>query len=566
MPLLNIFDRIDNSLSRVKHITAFVEEETLKLVLVCMIVGFISASFVVLFMILLRRTILINQNIARKKLVEKYGNFLAESLSYFYDNDKIFEIKSFSVKLNKKDQTRSFNRKVLLDQILLMKKHVGGEESKMLFDLYEKLGYSKTAVKKLKSWHWNTRFEALQELILMESKSAETLFQKMTLDKNSFVRIAAIKALILKGGYLQNGQAAWQPSFIRYSYALSAWEQSQIFDALSRYQNIQLPNFAPLLYSFNPTVVLFGLKMIKYFHCMEAIPQVIPFLKSENSIIVKAVEDVLLQFDFKVDETIEKQETHILKDALLLHKSPQLLDIHTLKVVKEDLVSLLSFDELKELMSENKTHDIYKSNNLPKIKSKKSNPSMTGGGISNKKKLKLRLNRGIHLTRSMKNQKNTGGSYQTSPAPILPNNSPLYWLEKTNLKTDVPKGINYTHPQVTIFDKQPHEIQTMVFKNTKTPSLKVEISRWNNLLLLGKKIYTLKDKPLNIIAIRFSGLETGTLLPKHSTFLCVFGQNKSKVSLEKIYQDNPSSFGIETPKKTILSNDLTHESTRSVTH
>ena len=370
MPLLNIFDRINSSLSRVKHITAFAEEETLKLVLVCMIVGFISASFVVLFMILLRRTILINQNIARKKLVEKYENFLAESLSYFYENDKIFEIKSFSVTLNKKDQTRAFNRKVLLDQILLMKKHVGGEESKMLFDLYEKLGYSKIAIKKLKSCHWHTRFEALQELILMESKSAETLFQKMTLDRNPFVRIAAIKALILRGEYLQNGQAAWQPSLIRYSYALSAWEQSQIFDALSRYQNIQLPNFAPLLYSFNPTVVLFGLRMIKYFHCMDALPQVIPFLESENPLIVKAVEEVLVQFDFKFEEEMDSQKTHILKDALLLHKNPQLLDIHTLKVVKEDLISLLSFDELKALMTENETQDIYKTHNLPKIKSK----------------------------------------------------------------------------------------------------------------------------------------------------------------------------------------------------
>ena len=320
MPLLNIFDRINDSLARVKHITAFVEEDTLKLILISLIVGFSAASCVVLFMILLRRTISINHANRKKKLVEKYENFLAEAITHDYENDKIYEIKTFNVKLNKNDKKRTFNRKVLLEQILLMKKHVGGQEAHVLFDLYEKLGFNKTAIKNLKSWHWYTRLQALQELMAMESKSATTLFQKMILDRNSYVRIAAIKALILRGGYLQNGQAAWQPSLIRYSYDLSAWEQSQIFDALSRHQDIQLPDFAPLLYSFNPTVVLFGLRMIKYFHCMDAVPQVMPFLQSANPVIVKACEDVIKQFhhEFENDETIGTEDTPILTENVIV--------------------------------------------------------------------------------------------------------------------------------------------------------------------------------------------------------------------------------------------------------
>ncbi len=412
MLFLNIFDRIDNSLSRVKHITAFAEEDTLKLILVCLIVGFTAASGVVLFMILLRRTISINHTIRRKKLVEKYENFLAESITYFYENDKLFETKSFSVTLNKKDQTHAFNRSVLREQILLMKKHVGGEDAKSLFELYEKLKFDKAAIKKLNSWHWNTRLEALQELTAMESKSANTLFQKMTNDRNAYVRIAAIKALILRGGYLHTGQAAWQPSLIRYSYDLSAWEQSQIFDALSRHQDIQLPNFAPLLYSFNPTVVLFGLRMIKYFHCMDAVSQVIPFLKSENPLIVKAVEEVLVQFD----HTIENESISLSQDALLLTEKPATSDLSMPKMDETQLNALLSFDEMKLMMDTSEILETQHSKTIQAIDLEKLIQNATVDTFLTEKSVKRKtfhqkIQRQTKITRSRKNLKNPKVGY-----------------------------------------------------------------------------------------------------------------------------------------------------------
>ena len=216
IPSFHILERINDSMGRVTHITAYVEEDTLKLVLVCLIVSFLSASCVVLFMILLRRTILIKEVRVRKQLVEKYETFLSESMTYFYENEKIFDKKIFAVTLDKNDQMQTFNRKTLLEQILLMKKHVGGEEAQMLHGLYEKLGFYRASLRKLKSWYWHRRLEGMQELILMECASIEKLFHKMTRDRHQFVRIEAIRALILRGN-------DWQPSLIRYSYPLSMW-------------------------------------------------------------------------------------------------------------------------------------------------------------------------------------------------------------------------------------------------------------------------------------------------------------------------------------------------------
>ena len=333
IPSFHILERINDSMGRVTHITAYVEEDTLKLVLVCLIVGFLSASCVVLFMILLRRTILIKEVRVRKQLVEKYETFLSESMTYFYENEKIFDKKVFAVTLDKNDQMQTFNRKTLLEQILLMKKHVGGEEAQMLHGLYEKLGFYRASLRKLKSWYWHRRLEGMQELILMECASIEKLFHKMTRDRHQFVRIEAIRALILRGN-------DWQPSLIRYSYPLSMWEQFQICDALSRRQNIQLPDFTPLLKSLNPTVVLFALRMIKHFHSMEAVPQVEPFLKSENPTVAKAAEDVMTQFgfDFEILES-DILETHTPKIDMEKDDSLQsLIDLESLEMELSTIV------------------------------------------------------------------------------------------------------------------------------------------------------------------------------------------------------------------------------------
>jgi hypothetical protein len=298
----SILQRLSNSLLKVKHVTAFIEEETLKTAIIYSIVAFLGAAITILAMILLRRTIAINRNKKRKILVEKYENYLAETMTYVYENDKIFEKKTYQYTLNKEDQTHPFNRHVLLDQIMLMRKHVGGEEGFILSHLYEKLGFHRASLKKTKSLLWHTRLEGLQELILMSATSFEKTVLRMIHDSNPFIRIEAVRALILRG-------QEWQKDLIRYSYPLSAWEQYQICDALSRVQNIQLPDFTPLLASYNPSVLLFGLRMIKHFHCMEAIQQVVPFLVSPNPHIVDAAKQVLEQFGY--DEALINEDISV---------------------------------------------------------------------------------------------------------------------------------------------------------------------------------------------------------------------------------------------------------------
>ncbi len=289
--------KVAENVGEVKHITAFISEEKLKYGLYVCIFTFLVVALVILFMILLRRTILIRQTKRAKVLKQKYETLLAELMSYIYENGKIFEAKQLSVFLTHEDKTHAFNRQILLEQILLMKKHVSGEEAVILSNIYKKLGFEKEALKKLKSWSWYTRYKGLDELILMETTAINNIFKEITKDKNMLVRIAALRALILRGG-------DWQPLLIKYNYPLSAWEQYQICDALSKRQAIQLPDFKPLLKSLNPTVIKFALKMIQYFHSFDAVPSVIPLLKSPNVALSEAAADVMKQFGFEEEELV----------------------------------------------------------------------------------------------------------------------------------------------------------------------------------------------------------------------------------------------------------------------
>ena len=297
--LNDILRRISESTNKVHHITAFVKEETLILWLTCVIVAFLSGAVVLLSMIMLQRKL--KQRNERKAVIlrEKYENLLSELMSCYYENGKVFSKIEYSTYLDKKDKTSSFNRHILLEQIILLKKHVGGDETQVLDNLYKKLGFQRESIRKLKNSHWTMRFEGITELTLMESRSIEGTFMKMTKDKHSLVRISAIKALILRG-------AKWERALLRFDYPLTPWDMYQICEALSKRQVIQLPDFSPLLKSVNLTVIHFTLLMIKHFHSLDAVQNVKPFLSHPNEKIAKAAKDVMEQFG--LDQDMLEQE------------------------------------------------------------------------------------------------------------------------------------------------------------------------------------------------------------------------------------------------------------------
>jgi hypothetical protein len=296
-PLKPIADWVAEPMGRVVHITNFIAEEKVVFFLKATIAVFFVSAFVVFFMVIVRRIILLRQKAKAKILKAKYEVYLSELMSNIDENGKFFYKKNFVTHLNKKDRTNAFHRKVLLEEMLTMRRHVGGFEAENLKALFLKLGFDKDAMKQLKHRRWYRRLEAVQAINLMEVNGFNEIFQIMAVDEHQLVRVAALRALILRGG-------DWEQALSFYNYNLSLWEQYQICDALSRRQSIQLPDFSPLLESVNRSIVLFGLKMIKHFHCLENVPQAELFLKHEDERLRKAAQDIMEQFglDFDIEE------------------------------------------------------------------------------------------------------------------------------------------------------------------------------------------------------------------------------------------------------------------------
>ena len=75
--------------------------------------------------------------------------------------------------------------------------------------------------------------------------------------------------------------------------------------------------------------------------------------------------------------------------------------------------------------------------------------------------------------------------------------------------------------------------------------IKVDICRWNDLLLRGKKNYKMHDKPLDLICIRFTDKETGAALFKRDMFVGVWGKNRRNHSTKDIQIDYKHRYDIE---------------------
>jgi hypothetical protein len=139
---------------------------------------FCLATLVLNSYILLRRFYINHRQAQVETLVEKYETLLIE---YIYAPKKGKEVLFCEIKPQNKLDSR-----ILLTQLILMKKNIRGHEAGALIDLYEKLGYYKVSFKKLHSASWVKRHDGLQELAYMNALKERPILK--TLINNSSLR------------------------------------------------------------------------------------------------------------------------------------------------------------------------------------------------------------------------------------------------------------------------------------------------------------------------------------------------------------------------------------------
>ncbi len=190
----------------------------------------------------------------------------------------------------------AFNRKILSEILLDLRKDVSGEAQRTLFELYQDLGLHKDAFTKLRGWRWHIISKGIIELTQMEVAESYGFITKFINDKRPTIRKQAeIATVTLR----HEGINYFLDST---KYRISEWQQLKLLDVIRNKEDFQPPRFNAWLTSNNKYVVLFALRLIKYYNQNDADPSLIELVKHKNNQIKE--EAIACIKEFNVTESL----------------------------------------------------------------------------------------------------------------------------------------------------------------------------------------------------------------------------------------------------------------------
>ncbi len=231
-----------------------------------------------------------NKQLQRKELAPVISNFL------FYEDDASKEEKYeyIALKITIRDFIKEPQNRVILKDILLdLQRDVTGESRNRLFRLYHDLDFHLDALAKLRSWRWEVISQGILELTQMKVAEAYPFIRKFINHKRSVVRKQAqIATVSLK----HEGIAHFLDTN---KYAISEWQQIKILEVLRNFEDFIPPKFSAWLTSSNKDVVLFSLRLIRYYNQIDASASIIELIKHKVDEIKISAIDCIKEFGIK---------------------------------------------------------------------------------------------------------------------------------------------------------------------------------------------------------------------------------------------------------------------------
>jgi len=222
-----------------------------------------------------------NKIAANSARISQRRNELSPMISefLFYEESVDREEKSnyIALKIKIRDLLREdLNRRILAQILLDLRKDVSGDTQKKLFRLYSDLGLEKDAFKKLQSWRWEVVAKGILELTQMQVEEAYPFIVKFINHRRGTVRKQAEIAIItLKPSGISHFLDTTQ-------YKISEWQQLKLLDVLRNKEGFEPPRFKAWLTSTNIHVVLFALRLIKYYNQNDSSAPLIELIKHKD--------------------------------------------------------------------------------------------------------------------------------------------------------------------------------------------------------------------------------------------------------------------------------------------
>lgn len=223
----------------------------------------------------------------KKELTPMISEFI------FYDDDSTKEEASnyISLKIEIRQLIKDdFNREVLSEVLLDLRKDVSGDTQKRLFKLYQDLDLHVYAFAKLNSMRWHVVSNAIKDLTQMQVTEAYILITKFINDKRATIRKQAEIAVV-----------TLEYEGLNYfldttKHKISEWQQLKLLDVIRNNANYEPPRFKVWLTSNNSYVVLFALRLIKFYKQNDANKSLIELIKHKNNQIKQEAIECIKEF------------------------------------------------------------------------------------------------------------------------------------------------------------------------------------------------------------------------------------------------------------------------------
>lgn len=121
-----------------------------------------------------------------------------------------------------------------------------------------------------------------------------------------------------------------------------------------------------------------------------------------------------------------------------------------------------------------------------------------------------------------------------------------YYLQaESRWKTYTRKGQSYQVWQPSIFERPADERRLLEAQTKKGRALIIDLWRWNDLKIRSKNGCNMKDKSMDVIAVRVRDAQTGQAVFKREMFLGLCGQQKQRIDTPRAYGLYRRRYGIE---------------------
>ncbi len=273
-------------------------------------------------------------------------------------------------RLNQKHLRNKRHARIITNELINLSNSFSGESKDNLRDIYMNAGFREHSEKKIKSHKWELAAQGIREIAAMKNSHNTQLIKKLRKSKNRLVLENVQLSLVKVSGFegLDFLNETEEP--------ISDWQQINLIEALKEYANAPLPDFAIWLSSKEKTVVLFAIRLIRYFKKIDNSEKLHTLLENGDNKIKREAIQTLAEFgnSTALDKLIQNysREPHLIQieiiKAYALLAAPESIetllqwirqtdDMEIKKNCIDAIIDLNAFDKFKLMCA--KDTDLY---------------------------------------------------------------------------------------------------------------------------------------------------------------------------------------------------------------